>query len=93
VPAGLGPAPGVAPHPAGRDDRAGVRAPTAGLVVAVYVQAGDAVAAGQPVVALEAMKIEQSVPAPRAGRVRAVRCAVGDTVAAGALLVELADEP
>jgi 3-methylcrotonyl-CoA carboxylase alpha subunit len=93
VPAGLGPAPGVAPPPAGRDDRAGVRAPTAGLVVAVYVQAGDAVAAGQPVVALEAMKIEQSVPAPRAGRVRAVRCAVGDTVAAGALLVELADEP
>ena len=48
--------------------------------------------AGQPLVALEAMKIEQTLAAPRAGRVRAVRCAVGDTVASGTLLVELESE-
>jgi 3-methylcrotonyl-CoA carboxylase alpha subunit len=67
-----------------------VRAPTAAVVVAVHVRPGEDVAAGQPLVALEAMKIEQTLAAPRPGRVRAVRCAVGDSVAGGALLVELA---
>jgi 3-methylcrotonyl-CoA carboxylase alpha subunit len=67
----------------------GVRAPTAAVVVAVHVRPGERVAAGQPLVALEAMKIEQALAAPRPGRVRAVRCAVGDSVAAGAVLVEL----
>jgi 3-methylcrotonyl-CoA carboxylase alpha subunit len=66
-----------------------VRAPTAAVVVAVHVQPGETVAAGQPLVALEAMKIEQTLAAPRAGRVRAVRCAPGDSVAGGAVLVEL----
>ncbi|HZS00927.1 MAG TPA: biotin carboxylase N-terminal domain-containing protein [Chloroflexota bacterium] len=66
-----------------------VRAPTAAVVVAVHVRPGEPVAAGQPLVALEAMKIEQTLAAARPGRVRAVRCAVGDSVASGALLVEL----
>jgi biotin carboxyl carrier protein len=56
------------------------------------VQPGAVVQAGQPLVALEAMKIEQTLAAPRAGRVRAVRCAVGDTVARGSVLVELERE-
>ncbi|HLH26938.1 MAG TPA: biotin carboxylase N-terminal domain-containing protein [Chloroflexota bacterium] len=66
-----------------------VRAPTAAVVVAVHVRPGAAVVAGQPLVALEAMKIEQTLTAPRPDRVRAVRCAVGDSVAGGALLIEL----
>jgi 3-methylcrotonyl-CoA carboxylase alpha subunit len=66
-----------------------VIAPTVGVVVAVHVRPGEAVAAGQPLVALEAMKIEQSLAAPRAGTVRRVACRVGDNVAGGTLLVEL----
>ena len=66
-----------------------VVAPTVGVVVAVHVHPGETVAAGQPLVALEAMKIEQSLVAPRAGTVRRVACSVGDSVAGGTLLVEL----
>jgi 3-methylcrotonyl-CoA carboxylase alpha subunit len=66
-----------------------VVAPTVGVVVAVHVRPGETVAAGQPLVALEAMKIEQSLVAPRAGTVRRVACRVGDSVASGTLLVEL----
>jgi acetyl/propionyl-CoA carboxylase alpha subunit len=81
---------GAGIRPAGGEGE--VRAPTAGLVVAVHVQPGAVVQAGQPLVALEAMKIEQTLAAPRAGRVRAVRCAIGDSVAGGSVLVELQRE-
>jgi len=90
-------APPVVPAAAGLDggtgDGRGLRAPTAGVVVAVHVRAGDTVTAGQPLVAVEAMKIEQTLTAPRAGRVRRVHSAVGDSVAGGTLLVELEDAP
>jgi len=66
-----------------------VRAPTAGVVVALHVQPGDVVRAGQPLVALEAMKLEQTLTAPTPGRVREVRVRVGETVASGAPLVVL----
>ena len=45
--------------------------------------------AGQPLVLLEAMKMEFAVSAPSRGTVRRVACAPGEQVAAGALLVEL----
>jgi len=47
---------------------------------------------GQPLVALETMKIAQTLVAPRAGRVRRVYCAAGDRVAGGAPLVEFEPE-
>jgi biotin carboxyl carrier protein len=53
------------------------------------VRSGDAVRAGQPLVAIEAMKLEQTLTAPAAGRVREVRAAIGETVASGAPLVLL----
>jgi flagellar hook assembly protein FlgD len=53
------------------------------------VQVGDRVAAGQPLVCVEAMKMEMWLHAFAAGTVRAVHVKARDTVASGAVLVEL----
>jgi len=66
-----------------------IEAPIPGKVVAVAVASGDEVASGQPLVVLEAMKMENELTADRQGRVVAVHVAPGDTVEAGTLLVEL----
>ena len=79
------------PYPAreaGADPRH-LRAPVAGVVAQVLVSPGDAVSTGQPLVCVEAMKMEMWLNATAAGRVRAVNVNARDTVAAGALLVEL----
>jgi geranyl-CoA carboxylase alpha subunit len=65
------------------------RSPVAGVVAHVAVAEGDAVAAGQPLVCVEAMKMEMWLHAGASGTVRAVKVAPKDTVAAGAVLVEL----
>jgi len=56
-------------------------------VIAVHVQVGDRVQAGQVVLVLEAMKMESELKAPRDGVVRAVNCAPGDSVNPGVPLV------
>jgi geranyl-CoA carboxylase alpha subunit len=79
------------PHPV-RDsaaDPSRARAPVAGVVAQVAVQPGDRVAAGQPLVCVEAMKMEMWLHAAAAGTVKAVNVNVKDAVAAGAVLVEL----
>lgn len=73
--ASLGPAPVVAPMP--------------GLIVRVHVQPGDAVQAGQPVVVMEAMKMENELRAPAAGTVKAIHAQPGKAVEKGTVLVEL----
>ncbi len=65
------------------------RAPVAGVVAQVSVTPGQRVQAGQPLVCVEAMKMEMWLNAAAAGVVSAVRVAPRDTVAAGAVLVEL----
>ena len=60
-----------------------------GTVLRVLVAPGDAVEARQPLVVLEAMKMETPLVAPYAGTVAAVHVAEGDRVAGGASLVEL----
>ena len=65
------------------------RAPVAGVVAQVAVEVGQRVAAGQPLVCVEAMKMEMWLNAAAAGVVSAVRVALRDTVASGAVLVEL----
>ncbi len=67
----------------------GCEAPMPGRVVAVLVESGDRVAPGQPLVILEAMKMEQTLTAALAAVVEAVRVAPGDRVEAGAVLVTL----
>ena len=67
-------------------------APMPGTVVAVAVAQGERVTAGQRLVVLEAMKMEQAMLAPFAGRVEALEVAPGAQVAEGALLVRVAPE-
>jgi geranyl-CoA carboxylase alpha subunit len=55
----------------------------------VAVAVGDAVTEGQPLVCVEAMKMELWQHAAAAGTVAAVHVAARDSVAAGALLIEL----
>ena len=66
-----------------------VKSPMPGRVVRVSVAVGDEVAAGVPVVVVEAMKMENELVAPRAGKVKKVHVAAGATVDGGAPLVEL----
>jgi len=70
-----GPAPLIAPMP--------------GLIVRVNAQPGDQVQAGQGLVVMEAMKMENELRAPAAGRVKAVLAGPGTAVEKGAVLVEL----
>ena len=72
----VGPSPLVAPMP--------------GLVVRIAVAVGDGVSAGQGLVVMEAMKMENELRSPSAGIVRAIHVAPGAAVDKGAVLVELA---
>jgi 3-methylcrotonyl-CoA carboxylase alpha subunit len=60
-----------------------------GVVTRVMVAAGEIVEKGQPLLALEAMKMEHLVRAPRDGTVRSIAATVGQMVSAGVPLVEL----
>jgi 3-methylcrotonyl-CoA carboxylase alpha subunit len=66
-----------------------VEAPMPGVVKAVFVAAGEAVAAGARLAVLEAMKMEHTLAAPRDGVVAEVLAAPGAQVEAGAALVRL----
>ena len=63
-----------------------VHAPMPGAVIAIHVAVGDLVDGGDPIVTLEAMKMEHGVPSPRAGRVGELRVGVGDQVTRGQIL-------
>ena len=64
-----------------------VTAPMPGRVVRVLVSRGDQVAVRQPVVVVEAMKMENELRSPKAGRVKDVSVAPGTSVEAGRVLV------
>jgi acetyl-CoA carboxylase biotin carboxyl carrier protein len=66
-----------------------IRAEMVANVLSVDVAVGDTVAAGEPVLLLESMKMEIPVIAEDGGVVRAVKVSVGDVVQEGDLLVEL----
>jgi urea carboxylase len=65
----------------------GAAASVAGNVWKILVVEGDRIAAGQPLVIIESMKMEMEIVAPSAGRVRALRCQPGRTVHSGQVLV------
>jgi acetyl/propionyl-CoA carboxylase alpha subunit len=73
----------------GRHEQSSLSAPMPGTVIRVLVREGDRVQPRQPLVVLEAMKMETPVVSPYEAVVRAVHVAEGDGVAGGALLVEL----
>ena len=67
-----------------------VTAPMQGTIVKVAVALGDTVAAGDTIVILEAMKMENTVAADRAGVVTSISVTAGDTVNAGDVVAEIA---
>ena len=68
-----------------------VRSPLPGKIIDLRVKAGDSVSKGQPLLVLEAMKMEHTLSAPADGKVKSVRYAVGEQVAEGAELIEFED--
>ncbi len=66
-----------------------IAAPLHGVVSRLYLNVGDSVERGAPVLQMEAMKLIHTLNAPVRGRVLAIRCKVGETVPADALLVEI----
>jgi biotin carboxyl carrier protein len=73
----------------GRANEGNLEAPMPGVVTRVLVGAGDEVKAGQPLVAIEAMKMEHVIRSPREGRVKSVAARAGEMVNPGIALVEL----
>ena len=69
-----------------------VRAAMSGRVVAVLVKPGERVAAGQPVMTLEAMKMEHVHTAPISGTISAIDVAEGEQLTAGRIVVEIEAE-
>jgi biotin carboxyl carrier protein len=66
-----------------------VQAPMPGGIIALHVKEGDHVAAGQPVVVLESMKMHNEIASPIDGVVRRVHTKVGEQVPFGHVLVEV----
>jgi acetyl-CoA carboxylase biotin carboxyl carrier protein len=60
-----------------------IKAHITGVVFQVITKPGDTVAAGDPVIVLESMKMEIPVEAPRAGSVKEIRVREGQTVQEG----------
>ena len=65
-----------------------VRSPLPGKIIDLRVKPGDTVSRGQPLLVLEAMKMEHTLTAPADGKVKSVRYTVGEQVPEGAELVE-----
>lgn len=79
----------AAPKAAGGAGSVKIEAGAAGKVFKLEKKVGDAVKKGDPVVVIEAMKMEIPVVAPQDGTVASVDVAVGDAVEAGAVLATL----
>jgi acetyl/propionyl-CoA carboxylase alpha subunit len=79
----------TADHGGPGGEQGAVVAPMPGTVIKLLVDAGDSVRARQPLVVLEAMKMETPLASPYDATVRAVHVAEGDRVSGGAVLIEL----
>ncbi len=76
-------------HKRGQEGRLNLTAAMPGKVVRTLVNAGDEVAAGQGIVVVEAMKMQNELKAPRAGRIVAVLVRPGGTISAGEVLATM----
>ncbi|MGQ9794375.1 MAG: biotin/lipoyl-containing protein [Anaerolineae bacterium] len=66
-----------------------IKAPMPGVVVDVLVVGGQEVAAGERVIVLESMKMQNEFKSPRGGTVRSVRVKVGDRVEQNQILITI----
>lgn len=90
APAAVAAAPAAAPAaPAVSGAGKAVTSPLPGVIIAVKVNVGDTVKAGQEVAVLEAMKMENSIEATHDGTVTAINVAKGDSVLEGAPIVTI----
>lgn len=64
------------------------RSPVSGIVVRLIAQPGQALQVGDPLMVLEAMKMETNITAPIAGRIAAIHVTQGDNVQSGQVVVE-----
>jgi biotin carboxyl carrier protein len=78
---------------AGGHGRAAILAPMPGKVVRILVAAGDEVEAGQGIIVVEAMKMQNEMKAPRSGRVATIQVKENDSVVAGAVLAVIDPAP
>ncbi|HHS14262.1 MAG TPA: biotin/lipoyl-binding protein [bacterium] len=74
------------------EDRNSILAPLPGQIQKIFIREGDAVKAGQPVMIIEAMKMENEVNAPNPGVVVDIRFREGDSVNQGEVLILLKPE-
>ena len=75
-------------HDAAVDESKVCRSPVSGIVVRLIAQPGQNLQVGDPLMVLEAMKMETNITAPLAGKVAAIRVKAGDTVQADEVVVE-----
>jgi glutaconyl-CoA/methylmalonyl-CoA decarboxylase subunit gamma len=89
---GVAPAPAapLAPAPVVGDASSIVKAPLPGLIIDVKVREGEKVKAGQNIVVMEAMKMENQIQATTDGTVKKILVKKGDNVAEGNAMVEIA---
>ena len=67
-----------------------IKAPMAGKIITILVQEGEKVAKGEPVLVLEAMKMENDLVAPQDGTIQRVLIKEGQAVKGGEELVQIA---
>ncbi len=77
---------------AGGATGAGLASPMQGTVVKIAVEEGSRVEAGDLVIVLEAMKMEQPLTAHKSGVIKGLNAKIGETVSSGALLCEIVEE-
>ena len=78
-----------APQTAAKEGNVAVSAPMPGKILAVKAKEGDSVKAGDVILVLEAMKMENDIVAPQDGVVASINVKVGDSVESGAKLASL----
>ncbi len=86
------PAPAPAPAPKAAPANEGsvlVTAPRPGKILAVKAEPGQSVKAGEVIMVLEAMKMENDIVAPQDGTIASIDVAVGDSVESGATLASM----
>ena len=87
---GSAPEPAKTPEPVKAGEGTKICSPLPGTVTSVAVKVGDAVAAGDTMVVLEAMKMQNNIETETAGTVTSVMVNAGDSVMEGAVLVTIA---
>ena len=83
------PAPAPAAAPSGAAGSITVESPMPGKILSVDKNVGDHVDAGQTIMILEAMKMENEIVAPEAGTIASINVSVGTAVEAGEVLATL----